>query len=59
MNSHRFGSYVLTRLMSADRGAGMVEYALLVLLVGIALIGAVALFTAGLSASFNDSAAQF
>ena len=42
-----------------DEGAGMVEYALLVLLVAVALIGAVTLFTTGLSNSFTDSASVF
>lgn len=46
------------RRLHEDSGAGMVEYALLVLLVAVALLGAVGLLAAGLMGSFADSAAQ-
>lgn len=46
-------------LLRRDEGAGMVEYALLVLLIAVALIGAVTLLTTGLSNSFINSASVF
>ena len=42
-----------------DGGAGMVEYALLVLLVAIALIAAVSTLGGAVAASFIDSASRF
>jgi Flp pilus assembly pilin Flp len=50
----------LRRLIpSDDRGAGMVEYALLVLLVAIALVVTVGALGAGIAASLTDSASRF
>ena len=51
----------LTRLndsSACDRGASLVEYALLVALIAIACIGAVTLFGGNLSTSFSTSAAS-
>lgn len=41
-----------------QHGAGMVEYALLVALIAIALVAAVAAFGTGLWNSFSDSATE-
>ena len=40
---------------SEDRGAGMVEYALLVALVGVALIGTLGLLAGGVIGTFTDA----
>ena len=40
---------------SEDRGAGMVEYALLVALVGVVLIGALGLLTGGISGALGKA----
>jgi Flp pilus assembly pilin Flp len=43
---------------SEDRGAGMVEYALLVALIGVALISVIELLTGGISTAFSSATAK-
>ncbi len=42
----------------ADDGQGLVEYALIILLVAIALVSVLGLFASGLMSSFSFSASQ-
>ncbi len=42
-----------TRLVKDESGAGMVEYALLVAMIGIALIGTLVTLAGGISTTFN------
>jgi Flp pilus assembly pilin Flp len=42
---------------SEDRGAGMVEYALLVALVGVLLVGSLAALRGGIASAFGDAIA--
>jgi len=43
---------------SEDRGAGMVEYALLVALIGVVLIGALQLLEGGIDNTFNKATTE-
>ena len=43
------------RDQSEDRGAGMVEYALLVALIGVVLIGTIQALTGGITGAFNTA----
>lgn len=59
MNTRAIQLYVRTRTsvrsyLSSERGAGMVEYALLVALIAIVLIVAIAFFAGKLNDEFNS-----
>jgi Flp pilus assembly pilin Flp len=43
---------------SEDRGAGMVEYALLVALVGVLLVGALGVLKTGIDETLRDAASK-
>ncbi len=43
------------RLIKDESGAGMVEYALLVALVGVLLIGTMVALTGGINSAFNSA----
>jgi Flp pilus assembly pilin Flp len=43
--------------ITKEEGAGMVEYALLVALIGVALIGTLQLLTGGIAGAFQDAIA--
>ena len=47
---------IQSRFMQDEEGAGMVEYALLIALIGILLIGAIAVLTGALDTVFRDTA---
>ena len=49
---------IQSRFMQDEEGAGMVEYALLIALIGILLIGAIAVLTGALDTVFRDVAGQ-
>ena len=49
-----FFSYILTRFTDEDRGASMVEYALLVLLIAIVALVAVEIAGTELSDTYSD-----
>ncbi len=45
----------VTRLFKDESGAGMVEYSLLVALVGVLLIGTIVALTGGIGTAFNSA----
>ncbi len=45
----------VTRLFKDESGAGMVEYSLLVALVGVLLIGTIVALTGGINTAFNTA----
>ena len=45
----------VTRLFKDESGAGMVEYALLVALVGVLLIGTLVALSSGITSAFNTA----
>ena len=46
---------ISTRLIKDESGAGMVEYGLLVALVGVLLIGTIVALTGGIATAFNTA----
>ena len=46
---------ILIRLIKDESGAGMVEYALLVALVGVLLIGTLVALSSGITSAFNTA----
>jgi Flp pilus assembly pilin Flp len=44
----------LRRMWSEDEGQDLVEYALIVLFIGVAIIGAFSAFTGGISTAFSQ-----
>ena len=46
------------RALYRDEGAGMVEYALLVALIGVLLVGALAALRGGIGDAFGDATAR-
>jgi len=49
---------IQSRFMQDEEGAGMVEYALLIALIGILLIGAIAVLTGALDSLFRETAGE-
>ena len=47
-------SWLQSRLASDERGAGMVEYALLCALIGVLLVGALGVLRGGIEATFDE-----
>ena len=49
----------VTRLFKDESGAGMVEYALLVALIGVILIGTLVALAGGINTTFNTAITAF
>lgn len=48
-----------TKLVNNEKGQGLAEYALIIALVAIAIVGALQAFTGGLSGVFSQIVANF
>ena len=49
-----FIDYVKTNVTSNEKGQGMVEYALIVALIGVALVGALSALSGGIGSLFDS-----